>query len=49
MTVAIAAVMEAAVLLLGRWLKIRIPIGVTIGLLVGVVAWFANKVRTPDY
>jgi uncharacterized membrane protein len=47
-TVAIAAVLEVIILLLGYWLKVRIPIGVTLGLLAGVVAWFASKLHSSN-
>ena len=39
---ALAAIAETAIVLLGRWLKVHIPIGVTIGLLMGVVAWCSS-------
>jgi hypothetical protein len=44
-TIAAAVVLEIAILLLGHWLKVRIPFGVTLGLLLGVVAVFANKLH----
>jgi hypothetical protein len=45
LAVVIAAVLEIALLLLGYWLKVRIPVVVTIGLLLGVIAWLANKLH----
>jgi hypothetical protein len=45
MAIAVAAVLELALMFLGHWLNVRIPRGVTIGLLIGVVAWFANQLQ----
>ncbi len=44
-TIVISIVAEIAILLLGHWLRVRIPAGITIGLLIGVIAWFANKLH----
>jgi uncharacterized membrane protein len=43
--VAAAAIIEVTILLLGYWLKVHIPVVVTIGVLMGVLAWFADKLR----
>jgi predicted signal transduction protein with EAL and GGDEF domain len=46
--IAAAAIMEAAILFLGYWLNVHIPVVVTLGLLMGVLAWFAGKLRKPN-
>ena len=47
--VVMAAVAETTMLLLGYWLKVRIPVVITLGLLIGVVAWFASKLHKEDH
>jgi hypothetical protein len=43
MSVIIAAALEVAVLCIGLWLQVRIPVAVTLGLMLGVIGYFANK------
>jgi len=43
-----AAATEVIFLLLGRFFNIHIPIGITLGLMIGVIGWFANKLNKPD-
>ena len=44
-TIAIEMVLAFVVALLGVWLRVRVPAVVTIGLSMGVIAWFANKLH----
>jgi hypothetical protein len=43
LSVGIVGAWEVAVLCVGYWLHFQIPFGVTLGLMMGVIAYFASK------
>ena len=45
MTIAAAAILELGVLLFGHLVGMHIPVAVTLGLLLGVIAFSASKIQ----
>jgi hypothetical protein len=47
-TVVVVVALEVTVLCVGYWLHVQIPFGVTLGLMLGVIAYFANKLSRSE-
>lgn len=45
LTTALAALIEFVALFVGHWLRVLVPEGVTLGLQMGVIAFFSTKLH----